>query len=393
MITTVLFAAYSHGSVRVRGGLSYHLLCNALAIREAANGVQRIVIASTPEEDVPGLWDRARKAFPEKDIFMLDDEDAAFTVGAQRALEQSERLVIHVQGTRQLRAAAAIRDRARDRVRIVYTVHSFRNATWKRIPYCVMLRRELRRHADYTIFLSPAEIHEFIGSRRLLRDGRAGLIPLGVADWPEWRDRSPGEGQIDEHLRDLLDQSDAFRFVYLAAFKSGKGHMWLMKAAAEVLRNHEQAQLILAGWGDEAIRRAVAAEAVRAGIRDRVCLSGGIRRDFVPWLLGRCHCAVMPSRSETFGQVIAESMAAGLPVIGTRRGIGAQVILDGITGYGVPYGHETSLRHAMGRLIGSPSEAARMGSQASALVQVMYNWAAIAKAHLTVYASIFNNAD
>lgn len=387
---TVLFAAYSHGSARVRGGLSYHLFCNALAIREAANGVQRIVIASTPEEDAPGLWDRARKEFPESDIFMLDDEDAAFTVAAQRALEQSERLVIHVQGTRQLRAAAAIRDRARERVRIVYTAHSFRNASWKRIPYCLMLRRMLQSHVDYTIFLSPAAINEFIGSHRLLRDGRAGLIPLGVADWPEWRNRSPGEGQIDEHLLELLNRDNAFRFVYLAAFKPGKGHPWLMKAATEVLRRHKHAQLILGGWGDDSIRKGVLAAAEQAGVRDRVCLPGVIRRDLVPWVLDRCHCAISPSRSETFGQVIAESMLAGLPVIGTRRGIGQYLILDHCTGLGIVWKRHNDLAHAMSLLLMNPKQAAAMGKAAAAIVGPILDWKSIGHAQIRVYRSLFD---
>src|SRR5207249_1163389 len=42
--------------------------------------------------------------------------------------------------------------------------------------------------------------------------------------------------------------------------------------------------------------------------------------------------ALVPSWEEPFGRVVAEAMAAGVPVVATRRGGPAEQIQDGVTG-------------------------------------------------------------
>lgn len=396
MDLSVLIPAFSHGSRTVRGGLSYHLLLQALAVHEAGLGSDtRIIVASTPAEDAPGLWDRLRSALPPENIITLaggDSEDDAFSRLVGQLLERAGRLVVQAQGTRMLRALAPYRKRHPDRLRVVYTAHSFRNSTWKRVPYCLALLPLLRRYADYTIFLSPAAIGEFAGSGRLLRGGRAGHLPLILDQWQSWQQREPVAGEVDRRFTDMLQSEGPFRLLHLGAFKPGKGQYWMTRALTPVLKRYSHAHLILCGWGDPHIQDSVRQAVADEGVAEQVWLPGAMPRDLVPWLLSRCQVAMMPSYSETFSQVTVEAMAAGLPVIGTRRGVGEYLIMDYRTGFGVEYGDEPALSNAASRLIRDPDSARRMGRNAIQIVRPMYDSTSIGHALLELYRSLFSDA-
>lgn len=57
--------------------------------------------------------------------------------------------------------------------------------------------------------------------------------------------------------------------------------------------------------------------------------------------------AIVPSRCEPFGNVILESMQAGVPVISTDQGGPAEIITDGHDGLLVPYGDQARLLEAI----------------------------------------------
>ena len=65
----ILLPVYSHDGKNIRPGLTYHLLCEALALQRVAQRERvPLYIASTAGEDVVGLWDRARAAFNPEQI-------------------------------------------------------------------------------------------------------------------------------------------------------------------------------------------------------------------------------------------------------------------------------------------------------------------------------------
>lgn len=73
---------------------------------------------------------------------------------------------------------------------------------------------------------------------------------------------------------------------------------------------------------------------------------------------------VFPSPSETFGQVVQEAMASGLPVVGVRSGGVADLIRPGETGWLCPPGDVRAFVGAIRALLSDPPSRARMGAAA-----------------------------
>lgn len=387
----VLLPVFSHAVRHVRPGLSYHLACQALALRRVAqeHGA-RVYLASTTAEDAPGLWARLRAAFTPEELCILEDERDSFTRVAAELIRREDRLIAHVQGTRQLWALRALKKEYPDRLKIVYTVHSFRHRSWQRWPNSWVVSRLLHKYADYTIFLAPFAAAQFIGAGTLFRGGRAGIVPLGVEPG-SGETGQPAAGQIDAKLRNLLEESRTFRFIYLAAFKPGKGHVWLLEGAAPALRKHRHASLILAGWGDEGLKNHIRRRAEELDVAPQIVMPGSVPRTCVPWVLQRCHVGVAAACSETFGQCITEPMAAGLPVVGAPTGAGQWLISDYQTGIGVPYGDRKGLAKAVEYLITHPEQAALMGRNAAAMVETTLNWDHIVQSHFRIYQSLVDD--
>lgn len=80
----------------------------------------------------------------------------------------------------------------------------------------------------------------------------------------------------------------------------------------------------------------------------------------------RCLALIAPSVwLEPFGMVVAETLAAGRPVIASRVGGMAELVTDGVSGLLVPPGDAASLRTAMASLLDDNRLVARLAQEAS----------------------------
>lgn len=97
---------------------------------------------------------------------------------------------------------------------------------------------------------------------------------------------------------------------------SRKGQLDVLPALEQIVASRDDVDVVLAGRGTGPIA---------SELRDRACASSGRIRllGFVPGmadLLGELDLVLVPSRSEGFGRVAAESLRAGVPVLATRTG-------------------------------------------------------------------------
>lgn len=81
--------------------------------------------------------------------------------------------------------------------------------------------------------------------------------------------------------------------------------------------------------------------------------------------LGRCQALLMtPKWEEAFGNVAAEALACGVPVIAYRRGGPAEITVDGVTGFVVDPDDVAAAAAAVGRLDAIDRGACRMRAEA-----------------------------
>jgi glycosyltransferase involved in cell wall biosynthesis len=88
-------------------------------------------------------------------------------------------------------------------------------------------------------------------------------------------------------------------------------------------------RLVVVGDGPERARLERAAQAL--GLGDRVAFRGALDRAGVRRALWEADAFVLASRRETFGVVLLEAMATGLPVLATRCG-GPDALVTPATG-------------------------------------------------------------
>jgi len=125
-------------------------------------------------------------------------------------------------------------------------------------------------------------------------------------------------------------------------------------------------RLVILGEGEE--RAALEAQTKNLGVEARVHLPGFDARP-ERWL-AYTDLFVLSSRWEGFGHVLAEAMAAGVPVIAARAPHGPEEIIeDGKTGLLVPVADPVALTQAMARLLDDRDWACRLAAQARITVE------------------------
>ena len=127
-----------------------------------------------------------------------------------------------------------------------------------------------------------------------------------------------------DYFTPAKQKNKKFTFLNVAHLNSNKNHQLLIKAFAELVKEKD-AHLVIAGAGEE--RKQLEKLIVSLGLEKKVLLFGKANREEVKLLMQQANCFVLSSKVETFGVVLIEAMACGLPVISTKCG-GPNKIID-----------------------------------------------------------------
>jgi glycosyltransferase involved in cell wall biosynthesis len=143
------------------------------------------------------------------------------------------------------------------------------------------------------------------------------------ADWesdPRYRlffcgiDPSPFEkGGPSSRLREEFGfPPDAFVVGHVGRFAEQKNHRFLIEIAAELIRRHPSARLVLVGDGP--LRPEIEQQVREAGIAEQVVFAG-LRRDVPQMMTNLFDAFLLPSHFEGLPIVMLEAQAAGLPCV------------------------------------------------------------------------------
>jgi glycosyltransferase involved in cell wall biosynthesis len=106
-------------------------------------------------------------------------------------------------------------------------------------------------------------------------------------------------------------------------------------------------------------------------IQDRIEFVGYVNNSSA--YLKAANVVLVCSRCEAFGRVTVEGMLAGKPVIGSRCGGTAELLMDGFNGFGYTPGDADDLAEKIQHLRAHPADAAVMGENAATWAAAQFN--------------------
>jgi glycosyltransferase involved in cell wall biosynthesis len=241
----------------------------------------------------------------------------------------------------------------------------------------------LVRAADRICVLSRdhAESVPYLRSALRRNPERLREMPNGVdteafspgPDSAGWRERLgiPGEAVAGAFVA-TLDRAHHFKRLDLAIDA-------LARADGDI-------HLVVAGGGE--LLDGYRAQALAAGVGDRVHFLGRVPQAELPDVLRACDLILLTTEPpESFGIVLVEAMACGLPALATEYPGLRAVIDDGENGVVVPPGDADAVAAALGAMVEMGSEARRvLGAAGRAKAERSWSWPALAARMDGVYA-------
>lgn len=238
-----------------------------------------------------------------------------------------------------------------------------------RVVYRPLMERVLAR-ADRIIATSPNYI---VSSPVLSRyKNKCVVVPLGIDPIPFERATSR---RSTAHVS----------LLFVGQLRYYKGIPYLLQAMREVPHAH----LTIVGTGP--MERAWRALAQQLAVSDRVTFAGAVSDADLPAYYAAADIFVLPAseRSEAFGTVQLEAMAAGKPVICTELGTGTSFVnIHEETGLVVPARDAHALAAAIHRLLADPALRVRMGTAGRARVQSEFTLEKMVERVMEVYQAV-----
>lgn len=237
----------------------------------------------------------------------------------------------------------------------VLTYHSdvVRQQGWLKL-YAPLMQRALAK-VDRILATSPRYAETSPVLQRFRE--RVRIVPLGI----ETARFTQADGAAVAAVRRRYAPDGAPLLLFVGKLRYYKGVDWLLQALPAIA----EARLLIVGEGPMLNTwRAVAHE---AGVHERVHFVGEVPDEQLPAFYHAADVFVLPAsaRSEAFGTVLLEAMAAGLPLITTEVGTGTSwVNQHGVTGLVVPPRDPAALAEAVNTLVRQPNMRRAMASAA-----------------------------
>ncbi len=172
------------------------------------------------------------------------------------------------------------------------------------------------------------------------------------------------------------------KLLFVGRLDLRKGFPVALAAFARLGASREDLRLIVVGDGPE--RSAV--EGLPAGIRTRVEMLGAVANEALPTYHAACDVYVGPALGgESFGMVLVEAMAAGLPVVASAIEGYREVVRDGVDGLLVPPRDPVALSDAVARILDDEVLAARLRAAGRARGST-FDWTNVAPRLEALYA-------
>jgi len=231
-------------------------------------------------------------------------------------------------------------------------------------------RRSLSRfHARIGLSATAAE------TGRALYGGTYEVIPGGV-DTEQFAPELEPLPQLRDGHTNLL---------YVGRLEQRKGVAHLVRAFARLQNQYPQLRLVIGGDGPE---RAVLEQQARELGLERVLFLGYVPAADLPRLFASADLFCAPATyAESFGIVLIEAMAAGLPIVAAANAGYAGLLAAHPGNLLVPPGDDRAMAGAIAALVAQPDYARAIGRRNHEAAR-RYSWGSVGQAIMAVYERI-----
>jgi glycosyltransferase involved in cell wall biosynthesis len=353
------------------GGIEHHLYVLSNELKEQVD--LTVVVANTERRTTRGLVDGVSVT---RCGTLAKVASTSLSAGMALELSRRDYDVLHLHLPNPTGVASYLVSRKPKKHRLVVTYHSdVVRQRLLRMAYSPLVDRVLER-ADTVVATSP----NYVTSSDVLRRFRAkcAVVPYGV-DLDLYRPNPEREAQAQAIRarfggRPLL--LGVGRLIYY------KGFEFAIRALTKIPNAH----LLLIGEGP--LHGELEALARVSSVAHRVTLLGNVHNnDIAPYYLAS-DVYLLPStaRSEAFGIVQIEALAAGRPVVNTSLASGVPFVsLHDRTGLTVPPGDPDALANAVNRLLDDDALRRRLGAAGRARAEAEFSKETLARRLLSIY--------
>ena len=171
--------------------------------------------------------------------------------------------------------------------------------------------------------------------------------------------------------------------LYLGRLSPEKGVDLALEALSLLREEHPDARLIIAGDGPE--RERLEQQAHDLALSGAVCFKGWVPQEAIPSLLNQVVLLVLPSRSDSFPLAGLQAASMQRPIVATRVGGLAELILNHQTGLLVETEDPSALAGAIASLLDDPEETILMGKAARKRALAEFRFEKLVDAYEMVY--------
>jgi glycosyltransferase involved in cell wall biosynthesis len=274
------------------------------------------------------------------------------------------------------------------------------------IPYVITYHNDLIgdgfKGVQFKLYLAVVAPLVFSRARKLLavtldHAANSRLAPLFKRHWSKVAEMPNGVDTA--HFRPMPAQRERLRVAYgippgacVALFVGAldAAHHYrrvdlLIDACATLGR--PDLHLVIVGEGDR--RAQYEAQARASGLEDRAHFLGRLGHDRLPEVYNAADVVVLPSQlQESFGMVLIEGMACGIPAIASTLPGVRMVVNDGEDGLLIEPGNVATLAAALKSLLDDAERRQRMGRAGRAKVEAKYAWPAIGQSLDAIYRGV-----
>jgi len=260
------------------------------------------------------------------------------------------------------------------RGKIVFTQHGLAKKSWK----MVKALRFLSRFITKAVAVSD-DIAGYLEDSYGVNKERIKIIINGIDENVYKSDQSRSQD-----IKEKFNLNGEYVIGHVARLSPEKDQATLLKAFCKVNSEMERVKLVIVGDGP--LKDSLRSKVKSLKLEDKVLFLGS--RNDVQELMNMFDLFVLSSIREGTSLTLLEAMAAGLPIVATKVGGNADVVIDKKTGLLVPPKEPDKLAEAVINLLKDNGLRKKMGKEGRKMVEEKFCLDRMAKEYEKIYRDL-----